>query len=136
MSGTLYRASELYRVVVTGSRDGHPGVEAALFRLIEERGCPRLLIVGDAKGVDQQALLWAKQNGVPWEVLRADWDAHGKGAGPRRNGVMVGRASRPGAIGVCAAFPRKGSRGTWDCIRQAHEAGFEVVIADVPKEKP
>lgn len=71
-----------YRLVVTGSRDGHPFVE---------------------EGLDN---------------IRKD----------------LGRASRPGSVGVCAAFPRTGSRGTWDCIRQAHDAGFDLVIADVPAD--
>lgn len=29
---------------------------------------------------------------------------------------------------LCVAYPARGSRGTWDCVRQATEAGIPVLV--------
>src|SRR5690606_4102450 len=45
--------------------------------------------------------------------VRADWQTHGRRAGPERNGRMVAWAAEvPGS--VLLAFPGPTSRGTWD----------------------
>ena len=32
------------------------------------------------------------------------------------------------------AFPMKGSRGTWDCVRRAEKAGIPVTVFDHPAD--
>lgn len=67
---------------------------------------------------------------LPFKVtmFTADWDKHGKSAGPIRNQAMLS-----GTIGDLAdlliAFP--GGRGTEDCIRQADLLG--IPLLEVPR---
>lgn len=66
--------------------------------------------------------------GIDVRVFKADWNAHGKSAGPRRNEQMVqflkqhlkdgGRV-----IGVMAP----GGRGTADMMSRCEQAGIEVI---------
>ncbi len=75
-------------------------------------------------GVDLAAHKWAEINDdMEPEPHPADWEPYGRAAGPIRNGEMV--ATRPE---VCLAFPAPGSRGTWDCVRQAADAGIPVEV--------
>lgn len=50
----------------------------------------------------------------------ADWQTHGKAAGPIRNGAMLAKHAPDGVV----AFP--GHNGTADCVRQAEAAGIKV----------
>ena len=109
------------RIVVTGGRGfvDKPAVWGAIDRLHRERGIARLAH-GVAHGVDRLAASWAISRGVPVAPYPADWDAHGRGAGPIRNRAMLD-AERPDGV---VAFP--GRRGTADCCRAAEERGIPV----------
>jgi hypothetical protein len=109
-------------VVVTGSR-----VECDTQYVWAQLDCADIAyaILGDCPtGVDANALAWCIDRGVPYELHRADWRAHGRAAGPKRNADMV----RAGVLRSARvlAFPRGAARGTGDCIRQALRAGLEV----------
>lgn len=80
-----------------------------------------LLIHGAARGADQLAADWALERGVLCNAYPADWDAHGKAAGPIRNKKMLD-AGKPHMV---IAFP--GGKGTANMIQQAEAAGFSVV---------
>lgn len=71
-------------------------------------------------GVDLWAEEWAKDRQQHWEQHPADFDKHGKAGGPIRNSEMV-------ALGadLCIGFPGPKSRGTWDCLQKATDAGIE-----------
>ena len=92
-------------------------------------GQDHLLIHGDAQGVDrfvaQEALRWG------WRICAhpADWDAHGKAAGPIRNHEML--ADHPD-IDVVLAFPSRDSRGTWDMVEKAVKGRFPVRVYPLP----
>ncbi len=124
-----------FRILVTGSR--HCTDDQA--KLVQERlnavvddvevdGRPIVVVHGKCPygGVDLVAHRWAESAVVPGvrpEPHPAAWDVHGKAAGMIRNGEMV----KAGAD-MCLAFPAKGSRGTWDCIRKAADAGIPVQV--------
>lgn len=72
-------------------------------------------------GVDLWAEQWARARGQLWEPHEADWKKYGKPAGNIRNGEMV----KLGAD-LCIGFPGPGSKGTWDCLMQATNAGIET----------
>lgn len=78
------------------------------------------VIHGGAPGADQLAKAWAIENGVTHKPYPADWQRHGRAAGPIRNREML-RHSRPDLL---VAFP--GGRGTADCVRAAEELGIRV----------
>lgn len=81
---------------------------------------PRFVIHGGAKGADTLADQWGKSHGIQPVRLDAMWDAHGKGAGPKRNQAMLD-IMQPN---YCVAFP--GGSGTADMIRRCKSAGITV----------
>ena len=81
---------------------------------------PSVIIDGGARGADWMASSWALENRVRSITYRADWNAHGKAAGPIRNQRMLDEG-RPDLV---LAFP--GGRGTDDIVRRANAAGIKV----------
>jgi hypothetical protein len=82
---------------------------------------PITLVHGAARGLDTIAgRVWTGGN-LPVEVHPADWNKHGKGAGPIRNQAMVDLGAD-----LLVAFPLGASIGTRDCIRRAKAAGIIV----------
>ena len=111
------------RVLVTGGRDYQDSrrVYAVLDKLHAEAGIDRL-IEGGANGADRLAREWAENvGGVPVDTFEADWEHHGKFAGPMRNARMLAEG-RPDLV---IAFP--GGRGTADMVRKARREGVKVV---------
>lgn len=108
--------------VVCGGRDYAD--RDALFHALD-RLCERIELLGirhgGATGADALAGLWAREKGIPEDAQPADWRAHGKAAGPRRNAAMLTTAPRP----VCVVAMRGGA-GTADLVRQAEAAGLPV----------
>lgn len=79
-----------------------------------------LVIDGGASGADRLGFEWAHCNGVPTQTYKADWQKHGRAAGPIRNQQMLDE----GKPDLVVAFP--GGRGTADMVRRARAAGVEV----------
>lgn len=107
-------------IAVTGGRDFNDS--RAVYKALDQvksRGAITLLVVGDATGADALAASWAEQEGVPFKVFRADWERHGKRAGPVRNGEMV-------AVGLSGLVAFPGGRGTADMTCQCTAAGVPV----------
>jgi hypothetical protein len=129
------------RIVVTGGR-AYPDREH-IFAALEaiHRVTPiTALAHGDAgeigpltgrlRGADRLAGVWAETKGievVPYPVTREDWKAYGRGAGPRRNRIML-EHFKPDAV---VAFP--GGNGTADCRRAARERGIEILTQKPPR---
>jgi hypothetical protein len=118
------------RVLVCGGRDFHD-YRFFAFRMNEleaEYGRFDVLIHGGAKGADHCSYLWANSPWANRSVLpfAADWKAHGKSAGPKRNQKMLDE----GKPDLVIAFP--GGRGTSDMVRRAKKAGIEVIEVAKP----
>jgi hypothetical protein len=79
------------------------------------------IIHGCARGADSIAGSWASERGVPVHAFPADWNKHGRAAGPIRNRQMLVE----GKPDLVVAFP--GGRGTANMIAQAKAAGVEVM---------
>jgi hypothetical protein len=82
---------------------------------------PDLIIQGGANGADELAKKWSDLNFKSSPTYEADWNQHGKSAGPIRNRQMM--SAYPDAILV--AFP--GGIGTADCINAAVEKNMIVL---------
>lgn len=74
------------------------------------------LRTGGYSGADWYAEKWAEKNWYDREHFHADWEKHGKAAGPIRNRAMVDFVLRMG--GELVAFWDGESPGTKDCVRQ------------------
>jgi hypothetical protein len=114
------------RILVTGSRKftDRRVILRALFDTVAEWGDAVPTIVhGDAPGADQLAKKIARKHCWPTEPHPADWETHGRSAGPRRNIEMV----KLGAD-ICLAFLQNGEKnvGTRHCATLAEQAGIPV----------
>ena len=79
---------------------------------------------GAARGADTLAGDWAADRGVISHEFPADWNKHGRAAGPIRNKQMLDEF-KPNVV---IAFP--GGAGTQNMIRLARKAGVIVHIQD------
>jgi hypothetical protein len=79
------------------------------------------LVHGDYDGADQLVKAWGEMRGVPVVPCPADWDKHGRAAGPIRNQGMLDTHKPHGVV----AFP--GGFGTADMIRRALRANVDVI---------
>lgn len=88
---------------------------------------------GAARGVDTSF----ESAALAWEIGTlahpADWNAHGKAAGPIRNSEMV----KAGAD-LAIAFHRDlaSSRGTRDCVKKCLKAGIPTYLVDGDESDP
>ncbi len=121
--------SEPFRILFTGSRrmtDAQP-IRLAVRKLIGgEPYEPLIFVHGGAPGCDLLVEDIAPEFRATIERHEAEWKRYGSAAGPRRNAVMV-----TAGADVCLAFPCTQSRGTWDCVRRAAEAGIPVRVYGV-----
>jgi len=118
------------RVLVTGSRKH--GVESLSKRLLGElhrldapKGKDLTIIHGGAAGADTVASVIAARWGANEWSFPAEWAVYGKFAGPMRNAEMM--QMKPDVV---LAFPLPGSKGTWDCVTQAHKHSIPVVVVE------
>lgn len=111
-------------VIVTGSRDwnGYKTLSCHL-DTVHALTPITLLVEGGARGADDLAALWANKNGIQVKTYPADWQAHGKAAGPIRNREML-LAHRDALV---IAFPIGRSPGTRNCMSQAEKLGMKVI---------
>lgn len=115
------------KVLVCGGRDfGNVAfMWTHLDRLHAERAFTAF-IQGGARGADKIAKGWAKtKNGLQRYECKADWDKHGKAAGPLRNARMM--EWEPNLV---VAFPTPESIGTWDMVKKARDAGVETIVIE------
>lgn len=117
----------IQRVLVCGGRNYD--CKEQLFAILDrshDANPISCIIHGAARGADTLAEEWAKRRGVRHMAFPADWEAHGKSAGPRRNKQML----TEGAPDIVIAFA--GGRGTEDMKRIARNAGVPVVAIRAP----
>lgn len=122
-------------IIVTGSRhlDDERDIERVTECLVEAFGAGGDLFVGDAAGVDALARHLAEQHGITLHVFKADWDTHGRSAGPRRNAEMVHAFQNFLAANMdyeyrAFAFPAPKSKGTWGCLRMIVDTGIFLSV--------
>lgn len=109
------------KVLVTGSRDwaDRGAIEEGFNQL-----SPTLAIHGTAQGADWIADAVAVTRGIDRVKFPANWNKHGKAAGPIRNRMMFDMTQPD----VVLAFPLPQSRGTWDMVEYARSKGAAVLV--------
>lgn len=125
------------RILICGSRDfdDREFFALAMQAWVAKHGLPREIVEGCARGADSLAEDWA--TGDPDIVLQhfpADWDRHGRAAGPIRNQQMLDEG-QPDAV---IAFTRdlRTSRGTRDMVTRARRAGLPVWLPVAGSDDP
>lgn len=119
--------TEAVRVLVCGGRDYSDKTAVWGWLQAVHLSCGIAAIIeGGATGADALAASWAAAESVPVEHFPADWETHGRAAGPLRNQRMLDE----GKPDVVMAFP--GGRGTADMVRRAKAACVPVREAGRP----
>jgi hypothetical protein len=136
------------RILITGSRNwtNRDTIASAILDAIDSHGehlithdenGPTLrwdqitIVHGAARGADHIAGRVARAWGMRVEEHPADWDRHGKSAGPIRNTNMVHLGAD-----ICLAFPTGSSVGTRHCMRIAEAAGIPVRVYEQTPRTP
>lgn len=121
------------RVVITGARDAVPPDE--LIAQVLTGFEVHTLVHGMAKGVDKAVAEMAADLGWNVHWAKANWDTHGKAAGPIRNRKMLeGRCDccpdsyDPVVMVLAFHDDLARSKGTQNCIIQASQLGIPVLL--------
>lgn len=116
---------DMYRVIVTGQRDWYCPLlaESIIAGLVAKHDDSEVVVIieGGADGVDRAFREMTDRYPVGHETFNAQWKLHGKAAGPRRNAEMIAAGAD-----LCIAVHKNilESKGTKDCVIQAHAAGI------------
>jgi len=118
------------KVLVCGSREWED--KKAIEREFKALPQGTIIIHGACPtGADALADTTAMKFGFQLRRYPADWDSHGKSAGPQRNAQMIREEHRKGEpIDLVLAFTAdlERSRGTKDCVGRAKKAGIKVQV--------
>lgn len=110
------------RVLVCGGRDfSNKSLLTFMLDQMHKQTQFSVVIHGAARGADTLAGEWAHANGVPVEPYPAEWNKHGRSAGPIRNLRMLADG-RPDLV---IAFT--GGTGTAHMKKVARAHGVQVV---------
>ena len=111
------------KVLICGGRDFNNFAHVKkVMDEIHSKTPVELVISGKARGADALGEQWAKEKNIPVDPYPANWNDHGKAAGPIRNQQMLNEG-RPDLV---VAFP--GGNGTRDMINRAKKANVRVLI--------
>lgn len=110
------------KVLICGGRDFYDGRQLS-YVLDELARCFAITLVidGGARGADSLGHEWAATRGIPTSRYFADWNVHGRGAGPICNQRMLDE----GKPDLVVAFP--GGRGTADMMARSSAARIRVI---------
>lgn len=122
------------RVLVCGSRTftDERIIRLALFGAVAEAHAllgDLDVIHGGAQGADALAHQVAVNDLLDVEEYPADWDTHGKAAGPIRNQQMLDEG-KPDLVLAFVDKPLAESRGTADMVRRARAAGVPTYVVE------
>lgn len=108
-------------IAFTGGRENKLGPDEEAFLIALEGGMKYTATfhVGDANGVDLSVRGVCVRRGYDYRIFHADWNEHGKAAGPIRNGEMIKGTD------LLIAYP--GGKGTQNCVAQAEAIGIPVM---------
>lgn len=115
-----------YRVIIAGCRD------FSNYALLKERcnyflqrkltESEVIIVSGHAPGADALGERYAQEMGLQIEQHPADWQTHGRAAGPIRNAQMAEVAD------ALIAFWDGQSRGTKNMINTARQKGLKTAV--------
>lgn len=86
------------------------------------------VVSGTARGADTLGEMWADENNIPYTQFPADWNLHGKAAGPIRNAQMKEYAD---ALIVFIWDGSRGSQNMYNQMKKANKPVFAVYNGEV-----
>ena len=93
------------------------------------------IIEGGATGIDTLAKFYAINKNIKYKEFPADWNKHGRAAGPIRNKQMAEYSD----ILIAFRYVDNPSRGTENMIKQAKESNLKIITVNIrptiPKNK-
>lgn len=110
------------KVIIAGPRNYWPKIQFVNEVVIRSGFDITEVVSGGASGVDAVGELWAKENNVPVKRFPANWNLHGKAAGPIRNKDMAKYAD------ALIAFVPYRSKGTANMLKVANEHNLKILI--------
>ena len=115
-----------FRVIIAGGRDfnNYPLLKAKCDNILAEKATTHQIIIvsGTARGADSLGEKYAQEHSYTIEQYPADWNTHGKAAGPIRNAQMANSAD------ALIAFWDGKSHGTQSMINIAKAKGLLVRV--------
>ena len=115
-----------FRVIIAGGRDfnNYPLLKAKCDNILAEKATTHQIIIvsGTARGADSLGEKYAQEHSYTIERYPADWNTHGKAAGPIRNAQMANSAD------ALIAFWDGKSHGTQSMINIAKAKGLLVRV--------
>lgn len=119
-------------IVITGSRSIKDQVWIYNILLRHFKADDTMINGACRTGVDAvcEEFVRSQKSNIDLELMPADWEAHGRGAGPIRNKAMVKKAD------ICLAFWDGKSRGTKSTIDYALQAGIELHVYVLKNKTP
>jgi len=106
-------------------------VDKFILSLVKDETEEIELIGGGAKGADELGEEYAIEFEFDYRTFKADWDAHGKAAGPIRNREMAEYTSQaPDKICACIVFDG-GGPGSANMIKTAKAFGLILRVIKV-----
>lgn len=112
------------RVIIAGGRD-ITDYNLVMEAITEANLTITEIVSGGAKGVDTLGEQYAESMNLPLKVFMADWETHGRAAGPIRNRKMSENADA-----LIAIWDGK-SRGTKNMIETATKKGLVVYVKNI-----
>ena len=122
--------SKTLRVLVCGSRTyaDEAKVHDVLSAINRVHGPIDTIIDGAATGADTLGWGWGYNSpGIKSERYAANWNLHGKAAGPIRNQQMLDEG-KPDLVVAFVDKPLSQSRGTADMVCRSRAAGLRVIV--------
>jgi hypothetical protein len=107
------------KILVTGSRFYKN--KDKVFEVLDELS-PSFIVQGGATGADFLAKQYAITHRIEYDTIEAEWDIHGRSAGPKRNQEMLNKHPN---IELVVAFP--GNKGTADMVRRAQKQNIKIL---------
>lgn len=119
------------RVIIAGDREfNNEDLMWAVMESFWMENPIETVVSGCARGADRMGEKWARERGLDVARFPADWDQHGKAAGPIRNREMADNAD------ALVAFLAPWSKGTKDMVKAAldHPGIFLIQVVKIGPE--
>ncbi len=110
------------KVIIAGSRRGFISNDEISSILKDNNLTPTEIFSGGARGIDACGEIWASDNNIKLSIFPAQWDIHGKAAGPIRNKQMADGAD------VLVAILYPDSRGTLNMINTMKKLKKKTIV--------